>query len=476
MKIERLLLVLCVLVLVCIPTPAHADVAPPQQPPGANPEPGSDATQVRMVAETVLIDVTAGASSQSLGQARVTADFTMRNLGQAAENMAVRFPLGADDGWGHIKEITGLQVNVAGRQVLTHRIQGEDPYFSWRDPAPWASFDVTFPPGADIPIRVEYNLEATGESPFIWFSYVLSSGAGWKDTIGSADIIVRLPYDPNDENILGASPGGVNEGHTIRWHYDSLEPTTDDNFGIRLVMPSAWQRLLAEQDNVARDPSDGEAWGRLGKVCKEIAFSSRGRGWRGAGIDLDPGAQKLYQQSLEAYDKAVTLLPKDALWHAGYADLLAYHAVWAGIEGADTTDEALHAIREIHTALDLAPMDAKVQEIAGGIAWSFPDGMKRNGDIYDYPWLTATPTPLPRTPDPAELAQVVPSIAASQVLPSATAQVLADTPTPTALAAQTASPAATPKPSLPVCGSALLLPLALVAGAFVRSAGKARRP
>ncbi len=476
MKTKRVVMMLCVLVLALIPARVQADIAPPSQPPGSNLQPGTEVTQVRMMAETVLIDVAAGASSQSLGQARVTADFTMRNLGEAAESMAVRFPLGANDGWSRIKEIPGIQVKVAGRPVLTHRIEGEDPYFPSGDPVPWASFDVTFPPRQDVPVHVEYNLEASGEYPFIWFKYVLSSGAGWKDSIGSADIIVRLPYDVNDENILLDSPGytmfgttlgGVMDGHTLRWHYDNLEPTTQDNFEVNLVMPSAWQRLLTEQDNLARNPSDGESWGRLAKVCKEMAFSSRGKGFRAG--DMDPGAARLYQQSLKAYENAVTLLPKDALWHAGYADALAYHAYFARFNGTDTTDEALHAMREIQTALHLSPTDAKVQQIAEQISWSFPDGMKLNGNIYDYPWLTATPTPKPPTPAPTQqVAEVVPTVTSMAVAASST-------PAPPPPAAASTTPAAASSPSLPLCGSALLLPLSLVASAFIGPLGKARR-
>jgi hypothetical protein len=473
MKMKRLLLAICVLVLALIPTPAYADIAPPAQPPGSNLQPGVETTQVRMVAETVLIDVSAGTSSKSLGQAHVTADFTMRNLGDTAESMAVRFPVGANDGWFTVKEISGFRVKVAGKQVPTHRIQGEDPSRRGSEQVPWASFDVTFPPGQDVPVRVEYNLEASGEYPFAFFDYILSTGAGWKDTIGSADIIVRLPYDLNDENLLldspgvimfGATPGGTIEGNIIRWHYDNLEPTTQDNFEVNLVTPSAWQSFLTEQENVRRNPADGEAWGRLGKVCKEMAYSSRGKGFRGG--NMDPGAEKLYEQSVAAYEKAVTLLPKDALWHAGYADLLSYHAYFAAFAGTDTTQESLHALREIQTALSLAPNDAKVQQIAEQVSWSVPDGMKQNGKTYDYPWLTATPMPKVPTPAPTrEVAQAVPTDPA-----------VAQDVTPTAETVATRLPAATPaapaKPSLPICGGALLLPLAFVAGAWAHHGGR----
>ena len=66
--------------LLMLPSSALADVAPPVNPPGSNPQPGTENTQVRMLAETVLIEIQ---STAELGSARVTADFSMRNLGSA---------------------------------------------------------------------------------------------------------------------------------------------------------------------------------------------------------------------------------------------------------------------------------------------------------------------------------------------------------------------------------------------------------
>lgn len=40
-----------------LPKPVSADVAPPQQPPGANLSPANEFTQVRMMEETVVLDV-----------------------------------------------------------------------------------------------------------------------------------------------------------------------------------------------------------------------------------------------------------------------------------------------------------------------------------------------------------------------------------------------------------------------------------
>lgn len=455
---KRIVFIIWLVVMLAFPSAARADIAPPAQPPGSNPQPGDEATQVRMLAETVLIDIQAGAPAGSLGQARVTADFTMRNLSQATESMAVRFPIGASDGWSSINEIKDLQVKVDDKAVSTRRITGEDPN-GGSEPVAWSEFDVVFPPGQEVHVQVKYTLEASGEYPFVWFTYILASGAGWKDSIGSADLIVRLPYPANDQNVLpgdeqgtiGTTPGGSISGNEVRWHFEDLEPTVSDNFEVNLVMPSAWRQVLTEQDNVEQDPEDGEAWGRLGKLYKEMAFSSRGKGFRMETSTLDPGAGELFQFSLQAYEKAVTLKPDDALWHAGFADLLSYHAYFAAFNGADTTVETLHALREIQIALELAPNDPKVQEIADGIAFMFPDGMGRNGDTFDFPWLTATPLP------PTGIAAGDTVTQTPQSAPTREAEIASATPRAEATASS---------PSLPVCSSAIFIPLMALCLAF----------
>jgi len=269
---RKAVLILMILVLsLAYPSRARADIAPPYYPPGANPSPGSETTQVSMLAETVLIDVLAKAPSNSLGQAKVTADFTMRNLGDEAETLAVRFPISANDGRSKVNEIKNLQVEVNGKPVRTRRIGGADPYFSSEDDIPWAEFDVKFPPGKDINIRVSYLLDATGYPPFAAFYYILETGAGWKGPIGSADLTVRLPYEATPQNVLltehtgwsQTTPGAVLDGREVRWRYDKLEPSRENNLEISLVQPSYWQKVLTEQANTERNPQDGEAWGRL---------------------------------------------------------------------------------------------------------------------------------------------------------------------------------------------------------------------
>src|SRR5512146_2689982 len=106
MKALSIILLICA--LFALPSSVRADVAPPMNPPGRNLQPGTDTTQVRMVAETVLIDVQNDTTPDSLGSASVTADFTMHNLGTQDESLAVRFPIAANDGRDQYPELTGL--------------------------------------------------------------------------------------------------------------------------------------------------------------------------------------------------------------------------------------------------------------------------------------------------------------------------------------------------------------------------------
>jgi len=449
--ILRWLALILVLVMLAIPSGAYADVAPPSHPPGSNPEPGGEGTQVRMAAETVLIDILRNNDVKSLGQAKVTADFTMRNLGDTTESMDVRFPISSNNGFGQFPELKSLNVKVNDKTVSTKRTMEEDPLWG-SDPVPWAQFKATFPPGQDVHIQVTYVLDGTGEYPFVAYYYLLHTGAGWRDTIGSADLIVRFPYDANTFNIIfdeeiGWSTtmvGGVMAGNEIKWHFDNLEPDQSNDFQLSIINPVVWQNALNEQSNIQKNQGDGEAWGRLGKLYKEMFFFRRG-------FRQDAGGKQLYQLSVEAYEKAVTLLPDDALWHAGFADLLAVHAYYASQEGEDTGDEMLRSMQEIHLALSLSPNDPKVKEIAETIYWLFPDAIKQYESGYEFLWLTATPEPSMPITTPVE-----PTSTPQPTTPSL--------PTPTVVPSREAESTPTTAPSAgnPLCGSALFLPLVLV--------------
>ncbi|HSL42239.1 MAG TPA: hypothetical protein VK897_02330 [Anaerolineales bacterium] len=442
------------IVLLAFPSDVRADVAPPLYPPGSNPQPGAEITQVRMVAETVVIEVQRDITQDSLGWAQVSADFTMRNLSSVEESMAARFPLGADNGWTGYSELDNLRIKVNGKQVQYRRANYPDVRYQLGE-VPWAEFDVTFPAGQDLSIQVSYDLQGSGYYPYTAFYYILETGAGWKDTIGNADIILRLPYEASPQNVIldmgigwaTTTPGAVFQGNEARWHFENFEPGENQlvqNMEFALVAPVAWQNVLNARANVDRSPNDGEAWGMLAKAYKEVFQMSKG-------YREDLGGQELYQLSVDAYENCLSLKPNDAQWHAGFADLLAERATWdAWVHGA--TPEAMRALEEIHTALELVPNDPVVRKIAENITHLLYGGISRSGEGFAFPWLTATPTSLPPTPTmmPVEEATATPK-----------APPTTDTPQANPIQVDTTEPNPTPvhQASNPICGSVAFLPL-----------------
>jgi hypothetical protein len=480
---KKIFAALFLFVLFALPAPALADIAPPYQPPGASLEPGKETTQVRMLAENVLIDVKPG-SGDSLGTAQVTADFTMRNLGDQTETMAVRFPISANDGRFGKPEIKNLQVQVNGNNIGTKRIQGEDPYWGG-DQVPWAEFQVKFPPGKDVPIRVTYTLEGMGYQPFVSFNYILSTGAGWKDTIGSADLIVRLPYQANEQNvILGTqigwsetTPGASLEGKEIRWHYENLEPERENNLDVALVMPAKWQKVLKEQANVAKNPDDGEAWGRLGKLYKELAFLPRE-------LRPDAGGQALYDLSVQAYEKCLELKPNDALWHVGFAELYYWHHNVTHWLTQDDDSDLRRTLALLQRAIEINPKTTQAVEMLDDISSVYPEYIEKTGDGYVFLYLTATPQVFASQTSTAVKPTATEESTAAPFVPNiktAVAVAAASTRTPTAILEPTIEPtqpsptqvaptqasveptAAAGKTGTGLCGTGLLLPLVVIA-------------
>lgn len=410
-KNDILLFVFLLVFMLAMPGSVQADIAPPANPPGSNPQPGVESTQVRMQAETVLIDVRNDTAPQSLGSARVTADFTMRNTGAADESIPVRFPISINNGFSEFPEITDMVIKVDGRQVSYKRVNYPDPQYQ-SESLPWAEFNATFPAGKETAIQVSYSLKGTGYYPYTVFYYILETGAGWKGTIGSADITLRLPYEANKQNVVidfqigfgETTRAPVFQGNEARWHFEDFEPGRDGpvwNMEFALVAPSAWRAVLTEQGNVKRSPSDAEAWGRLGRAYKSLFLLNRG-------YREDAGGAELYQASVAAYEKCLELKPKDAQWHAGYADLLVNRAYWDSW-GQNPSPALYQGLREINTALQLAPNDPVVVEIAANIHNMFPEAVLENDNGFDFPWLTQTPTLLSPTAtvapvlDPAQI-------------------------------------------------------------------------
>lgn len=438
----------------------RADVAPPEMPPGANLYPGAEVTQVRMVAETVILEIRQNPVEEKRAIANTMATFTMRNLGTDSETMQARFPLsfysGGSDGFGNYPEIDKISLKINGRSIQTKRemqpalANG----YQERPDVPWAVFDVTFPPGEDVTIQVAYMTHGFGYYPYEAFRYILETGAGWKDTIGSADIIVRLPYEASRHNIWlpdettgysQTSPGAVLSGKEVKWHFDNLEPTWESNIEISLVTPALWQKVLNETDVVTKNPDDGEAWGRLGKAYKEIAIMSKGypRG--------DADGYEVWRLSRQAYEKCLSLLPEDALWQFGYADLLWPH-YYLNIYMAgkpDTEGLLTRTLTALKTSLELDPNNERAKDLLLNISYSIPGAIAISGSNYDF--LALTSTPIPPTPF---------VFATETSLASPTVEVIASSTEATSPSAEPTSIPTKEPNSIPICGgTGFILPL-----------------
>jgi hypothetical protein len=395
--------------MLLLPAPVvRADVAPPPPPAGANVQPTAE-TQVRMLAEVVVIE----AQRNNYGdpaRATVQADFTMRNMGSAAEQMKVRFPLNvlfpmyqADPNEcvfpAAFPEISDFRAEVNGRAAaVTNTIQRvKNPLSAAnqaRDVKCWANFDAAFPPGEDVRIRVRYSVEgyAAWDTPGqIEFPYVLLTGEAWQGTIGRAEIIFRAPFPLDARTLMQYFPQeGQVTGNEVRWVFEDFEP--ESNVSATIMNPALHARIQREEAALAKNSRDGEAWGRLGRWYKEANRLRRG-------FRFDPGGEKLYFLSKEAYEKAVTLLPKDADWHAGYAELLCWNGWFDGFGGmAAKRDDLVACADQVRLALAINPKQAKALEIFETLSF---DGITRlEGSKRDYPALTLTPTILPQVEVP----------------------------------------------------------------------------
>ncbi len=461
---KRLLLLSLVFALVfMLVTPAYADIAPPETPPGSNIDPEAESTQVRMVAETVTLTVSEDPADKKSAIAKTEAVFTMRNLGDVEERMNVRFPLsffnGNSDGFGNFPEIKSIEVKINGKTVPTRkemqlRYSSEFSYDE-REEIPWSVFEAVFPPNQDVTIEVVYNAQGFGYYPYQVFKYVLETGAGWNGTIGSAEVILRLPYEANKKNVWvegvtgygDPTSGGVFSGNEVRWKFEDLEPTYENNLQFIVVTPSLWKSVLSETETTSKNPNDGEAWGRLGKAYKEVIRATKG--W----LREDASGVEMFELSRAAYEKSLSLLPNDPLWHYGYADLLWSHYYFSvyGVGKPDTQNELPAILRSLETALKLKPDLQEAKDLLNYISYSVPGAVQENEDG-TYTMLGLTATPIPPTPWGGD---VTPTALPTSTVQPATASTEIASPTPSE-----------PTKTNPLCGSAamILLAFGLVTG------------
>ena len=233
----------CVLVLVSLEV-VKADIIPnPTRGKGIVP---GDSLKVRMVSEQVRVDLYKDHSE-------VECIFEMRNFDET-EDVEVGFPMMEFYPWGmnlgnkdfrgnlHVwvddEKVDAVEMYVPEDLKEIRREKDKNEEFRLlrqRENAnkPWYVWKTKFPKDKTVWIKVTYTLPAYNDKRNHFFSYLLSTGAGWWGTIGKAVVEVTNHDIPKDE-IIRISPSRYKkEGNKIVWKFKNLEPTIKDDIEIQ---------------------------------------------------------------------------------------------------------------------------------------------------------------------------------------------------------------------------------------------------
>ena len=179
-----------------------------------------------MVSETVSIAIEASdetvsdfsgiAADHIVGH--VDATFYMVNQGGEAESLEVWFPLGVPTGFSGINQVQNFMAWVNEEPVTPG--QKEVPG-QWDYLVPRAIWNVTFPPGETVVLRVTYDLYPTGYSPYGTFSYILETGKAIAPYMKKGCLVVleSTTYPgTTDEDLRGSlSASGLRQIKQFTW-------------------------------------------------------------------------------------------------------------------------------------------------------------------------------------------------------------------------------------------------------------------
>ncbi len=261
----------------------------------------------------------------------------MRNPTSDEVNLTAWFPLASalqNNDWNFnpgeiVPSLESFRVSVNGNLLDVEVTELPNPKGTDKPLLPWASFPVTFPPAEDTIIHVSYMvpLSPSAKGYEVALYYIFQTGAGWAGPIGKAELILNLPYPATKETLAdisklslpygsfgqvstGAPAGAVLQGNQARWTWKNFEPGPDDDFAIWLMKPAKWQELQTARSAVKVDPQDGQAWLELAVIYHTLST----HWWTNPHVLFNP----VYSpQAIDAYQKAVVLLPEHPAPHIG---------------------------------------------------------------------------------------------------------------------------------------------------------------
>ena len=133
----------------------------------------------------------------------------------------------------HVKE-NGKVVNFDFSDSLRYNEEYRKKVESYQIKEEWYLWESEFNQGESKTIEVQYSLPfgmlyKTNER---FFTYLLSTGANWKGTIGNVQIIVNLK-DIEIDSIISKQPNNFEiSNKQLTWIFSDFEPTTNDDIKI----------------------------------------------------------------------------------------------------------------------------------------------------------------------------------------------------------------------------------------------------
>lgn len=231
---KKLKYTIVILTLVCLQTTLFADIAP--YPIKARTISPKDQTSIRMESEKVIVDLYNDSSV-------VKCSFNMKNEGEK-EKLKIGFPemnfyhyqikSAADDVTNFSVQENGKEIKFDYSDSLRFNEEYRKKVASYQIKEEWYLWDVEFQKGESKVIDIQYSLPfgMLYRSNKRFFTYLLSTGANWKGTIGKAEIIVNLKDIVMDSIILQKPANCEISDKQLIWTFLDFDPTTDHDIKI----------------------------------------------------------------------------------------------------------------------------------------------------------------------------------------------------------------------------------------------------
>lgn len=223
-----------VLTIISLHTNLFADIAP--NPIKAKSISSKDQTSIRMESEKVIIDLYNDSSV-------VKCLFNMKNLGEQ-EKLQIGFPEMSFHYYrqkSKVDKANRFMVKENGKAVkfdfsdsLRYDKEYREKIESYQINEDWYLWESDFQKGESKTIEVQYSLPfgMLYKTDKRFFTYLLSTGANWKGTIGKAEIIINLK-DIEMDSIISQQPNNcVISNDQLTWTFLDFEPTTNDDIKV----------------------------------------------------------------------------------------------------------------------------------------------------------------------------------------------------------------------------------------------------